>query len=148
LLHDELTTEVIADGFHLHPAIIRLAVKCKGPDRVCLVSDSMKGVGLPDGEYLIGGQECLVRNGIALIKDRPEVIASSVTPLSGMLRFAHQKTGLSPTDAWTMASLTPAEIIGFSTRKGSLGPGKDADLLLLDNDLQVKGVYAKGQKII
>jgi len=86
LLHQAVTTEVICDGFHLHPALIRFALMCKGPHRLALISDAMKGVGLPDGEYFIGGQDCLVAGGIATIKARPEVIASSVTPLIGMAR--------------------------------------------------------------
>lgn len=147
LLDDRLTTEVIADGFHLHKGIIDLALKCKGIDRVALVSDSMKGVGLPDGKYSIGGQDCIVEGGIALIKDRPEIIASSVTPLIGMLRYSHNNFGLSLADAWTMASLTPAKIIGFEKQKGSLSVGKDADILLLDKDLNIKNVYVKGKKI-
>ena len=147
LLHDGITTEVIADGFHLHPAVIRLAIKCKGPHHVCLISDAMKGVGLPDGEYIIGGQNCLVKEGIAIIKDRPEVIASSVTPLVGMLRFAHKRVGLTLSDAWTMASLTPARVIGVECHKGSIAPGKDADIVLLDKNLSIKGVYARGSKI-
>ena len=148
LLHNELTTEVIADGFHLHPAIIRLALKCKGIERVCLVSDSMKGAGAPEGEYVVGDQVSLVRGGIAIIKDRPEVIASSVTPLKGMVQFAHRKVGLSLADAWAMASINPARIIGVSGRKGSLAPGKDADLVLLDESLNVVQVYVKGEKIV
>jgi N-acetylglucosamine-6-phosphate deacetylase len=148
LLDDRLTTEIIADGFHLHKGIIELALKCKGIDRVALVSDSMKGVGLPDGKYFIGGQDCIVEGGIALIKGRPEIIASSVTPLVGMLRFAFNNFGISLTDAWTMASLTPAKIIGFDKQKGSLSEGKDADILILDKDLNVKNVYVKGKKII
>jgi len=147
LLDDRLTTEVIADGFHLHKGIIELAVKCKGVDSVALVSDSMKGVGLPDGKYFIGGQDCIVKDGIALIEDRPEIIASSVTPLIGMLRYAYNNFGLSLTDVWTMASLTPAKIIGFDKQKGSLSEGKDADILILDRDLNVKNVYLKGKKI-
>ncbi|MDZ7836519.1 MAG: hypothetical protein U5N58_00510 [Actinomycetota bacterium] len=89
LLEDGMNPqEVIADGFHLHRGLIELVLKCKGVNRVSLISDAMKGVGLPDGEYFIGGQDCIVKGGIAIIKDRPEVIASSVTPLIGMLRHA------------------------------------------------------------
>jgi len=146
LLQDEITTEVIADGFHLHPALIRMVVKCKGVDNVCLVSDSMKGVGLPDGEHFIGGQVCLVEGGIAIIKDRPGVIASSVTPLVGMLRFTHQTADLPLSVAWKMASLNPAKVIGFQDTKGSLSPGKDADVLVLDSELAIKGVWARGCK--
>jgi N-acetylglucosamine-6-phosphate deacetylase len=145
LLHDEVTTELLSDGFHLHPAFIQLAVKCKGPSRVCLVSDTVFGVGMPEGEIVVGDQPTLIKNGIAIIRDRPEIIASSVTPLSGMLRFAHQQAGLPLATAWEMASATPAKVIGIADRKGALGPGKDADLLLLDRELNVRGVYVAGQ---
>jgi len=147
-LHDELTTEVIADGFHLHPALIKLAIKCKGIGNICLVSDSMKGVGLPDGEYVIGGQSCLVKGGIAIIKDRPEVIASSVTPLIGMLQFVHHTVNVSLADAWMMASSIPAKVIGVDNAKGSLAPGKDADVLILRKDLSIHSVYSRGKKVI
>jgi len=148
LVRDDLTAEIIADGFHLHPALIQLAFKCKGPDRLSLVSDSMMGVGLPDGEYRIGDQQCLVEGGIAIIKDRPEIIASSVTPLIGMIRFAVERAGISLTDAWTMASLTPARLVRIDDRKGSLEPGKDADLLIVDAEVNVKAVYARGEAVV
>ncbi|HUS81439.1 MAG TPA: N-acetylglucosamine-6-phosphate deacetylase [Armatimonadota bacterium] len=147
LMHQAVTTEVICDGFHLHPALIRFALACKGPHRLALVSDAMMGVGLPDGEYFIGGQDCLVQGGIAIIKVRPEVIASSVTPMIGMLRFAHQTAGIPLEDAWTMGTLTPARIIGVADRKGSLDAGKDADLILLDRDLNLQEVYARGRQV-
>lgn len=147
LLEDGITTEVIADGFHLHRGIVSLVLKCKGVEKVALISDAMKGVGLSDGEYFIGGQDCKVEKGIALIKDRPEIIASSVTPLVGMIRYATGNFGLSLSDAWTMASKTPAKVIGFDRQKGSLEVGKDADILMLDRDLNVKNVYVKGKKI-
>ena len=147
LMSQAVTTEVICDGFHLHPALIRFALMCKGPHRLALVSDAMQGVGLPDGEYFIGGQDCLVQGGIAIIRDRPEVIASSVTPMIGMMRFIHGTVGVRIEDAWTMGSLTPARIIGADARKGSLDEGKDADVILLDRDLNLLEVYAKGQRV-
>lgn len=147
LMHQAVTTEVICDGFHVHPALIRFALACKGPHRLALISDSMMGVGLPDGEYFIGGQDCLVQGGIAIIKDRPQVIASSVTPMIGMLRFAHRTAAIPLEDAWTMGSLTPARIIGVADRKGSLDAGKDADVILLDRDLELQEVYAKGRRV-
>jgi len=145
LLDDRISTETIADGFHLHKAIISLVYKCKGAGKTALVSDSMKGVGLPDGKYFIGGQDCIVAGGIAIIADRPETIASSVTPLIGMLRNANKEFGISLTDAWTMASLTPASIIGIDSKKGSLAVGKDADILIIDKDLNIKSIYLKGK---
>lgn len=147
LLHDEISTEVISDGYHLHPALIRLAYKCKGADRLCLVSDAMLGVGMPEGIlYKVGGQDCLITGGLAILPDR-KVIASSATPLSGMLRFAHLRCGIPLTDAWAMASRTPARIIGVEAHRGTLTPGKDADLLLLDENLRVAQVYSRGRKV-
>ncbi len=147
LMHQAVTTEIICDGFHVHPALIRFALMCKGPHRLALISDSMKGAGLPDGEYFIGGQDALVKGGIAIIKERPEVIASSVTPMIGMLQFIHETVGVRLEDAWTMGSLTPARILGVDDRIGSLDPGKDADIILLDRNLEVQEVYAKGRRV-
>ena len=147
LMHQALTTEIICDGFHVHPALIRFALMCKGPHRLALVSDAMKGAGLPDGEYFIGGQDAIVKGGIAIIKERPEVIASSVTPMIGMLQFIHGTVGVRLEDAWTMGSLTPARILGADDRIGSLAPGKDADIILLDHDLKLQEVYARGRRV-
>jgi N-acetylglucosamine-6-phosphate deacetylase len=146
-MHQAVTTEIICDGFHVHPGLIRFALMCKGPHRLALISDSMKGAGLPDGEYFIGGQDALVEGGIAIIRDRPEVIASSVTPMIGMLQFVHETVGVRLEDAWTMGSLTPARIIGVDDRVASLDRGKDADIILVDEDLELQEVWAKGRRV-
>lgn len=146
LLHDEVTTEVICDGFHVHPAFIQLLLKCKGPSGVCMVSDTVFGVGMPEGRIVVGNQDVIMKNGIAIIKDRPEIIASSVTPLLGMLRFTHTRAGVALPVAWEMASSTPARILGIDDRKGVLSPGKDADLLILDRDLNARNVYVRGRE--
>ncbi len=144
LLDDRLTTEVIADGYHLHPGIIKLAVKCKGYDRVCIVTDAMMGVGLPGGEYVIGGQDCVVKNGIAIIKNRPDVIASSVTPMIDMLRFVVERCDVPLNKAWMMASQVPARVVRADGRKGSIEAGKDADILVMDGQLNIESVFARG----
>jgi len=148
LLRDEVTTEIICDGFHLHPGLIQLVFKAKGAAGACLVSDTVFGVGMPEGEIVVGDQPTVLKNGIAVIRDRPEIIASSVTPLSGMLRHAHRRAGLPLAAAWEMASATPARVIGFGDRCGVLAPGRDADLLLLDADLAVRGVYVGGVRAV
>lgn len=145
LLDDRLTTEIIADGYHLHKGLIQLTVKCKGYDKVCIVSDAMMGVGLPGGEYVIGGQECLVENKLAVIKDRPDVIASSVTPMIDMFRHVVNNCGIPLQHAWTMCSLTPAKIVNVDHRKGSIQAGKDADIMVLDKNLNILNVFAKGE---
>jgi N-acetylglucosamine-6-phosphate deacetylase len=146
LLHDEVTTELICDGFHLHPALVQLVLKAKGPARTCLVSDTVFGVGMPEGEIVVGDQPTILKNGIAIIKDRPEAIASSMTPLSGMLRIAHRRMGVPLAWAWEMASATPARVIGVADRCGVLAAGRAADILLLDKDLAVRGVFVGGER--
>lgn len=143
LLDDRLTTEVIADGYHLHKGVIQLAVKCKGYDKVCIVTDAMMGVGLPDGQYVIGNQECLVQNKLAIIKDRPDIIASSVTPMIDMLKFVVNDCMIPLDKAWMMASLTPSKVIRADASKGSIEINKDADILIVDEKLNICNVYAR-----
>ena len=147
LLCDAVTTEVIADGHHLHPGLIKLPLKAKGLENVCLVSDAMEGAGMPDGEYEVGGQTTIVADGIARIKDRPHVIASSISTLRVMVKNMVQRIGVSISEALTMATLNPARIIGVDDRKGSLGPGKDADLVVTDTDFNVQRVFVRGREV-
>lgn len=144
LLEDRVTTEIIADGYHLHPGIIQLVVKCKGYEKVCIVTDAMMGVGLPSGEYIIGDQDCIVDNGIAIIKDRPEIIASSVTPMIDMLKFVVNSCKVPLNEAWMMASLVPAKVIRSEKTKGSIEKNKDADIVILDNDMNIDRVFSRG----
>ncbi|MCS7014868.1 MAG: N-acetylglucosamine-6-phosphate deacetylase [Gemmatales bacterium] len=150
LLYDELTTEVIADGVHLSADLLLLAWKCKGCDRLALVTDCNRALDLPDGQYVFGpqdeGEPFQVRCGIALTLDG-QGLASSVRGMDWMVRTFHQLTGRPIWEVVRMASLTPARIIGWENQLGSLEPGKLADIVILDPQLQVRQVYLGGQPL-
>ncbi len=147
LAYDELTTEMIADGRHLPSTLMRLVLKCKGLDRVCLVSDAMRGAGMPEGNtFIVGGQEVIIENGVAMLADHTS-FASSITPIEAMVRNVIDLLGLSIEQAVPLVSRNPARILGIDSRKGTIEPGKDADLVVFDDDLQVKMTLVAGRVI-
>jgi N-acetylglucosamine-6-phosphate deacetylase len=149
LLFDELTTEVIADGKHLQPELLRLAYKIKGPDRLALVTDCNRALDMPDGEYMFGprdgGEPIVRRDGVGVMPDG-QALASGVMGLDHAVRTFHERTGAPLAEAVRMASLTPARIIGQDSELGSIAPGKMADLVVLDQKLQVRQVYLAGRR--
>jgi N-acetylglucosamine-6-phosphate deacetylase len=151
LYFDELTTEVIADGKHLAPELLRLAYKAKGPDRLALVTDAMRGVDMPDGEYWFGpegtGERVRKLDGVGVTVDGT-ALASGATGLDHGVRTMHKSAGVPLPEAVRMASLTPARILGIDRDVGSLEVGKRADLVVLDADLNVKQVYIGGQRVV
>ena len=151
LFFDELTTEVIADGKHLTPELLRLAYKVKGPDRLALVTDSMRAVDLPDGEYWFGaegsGERVRKMDGVGVTLDGT-ALASCVMGMDHCLRTTHFAAGVPLPEAVRMATLTPARILGIDKEVGSLEPGKRADLVVLDRELNVQGVYIGGERVV
>jgi N-acetylglucosamine-6-phosphate deacetylase len=149
LFFDELTTEVIADGKHLTPELLRLAYKLKGPDRLALVTDSMRAVDLPDGEYWFGpegtGERIRKKDGVGVTLEGA-ALASGVMGMDHCVRTMHSSGGVPLHEAIRMASLTPARILGIESDIGSLEVGKRADLLVLDQALNVKQVYVGGER--
>ena len=116
----------------------------KGVDRVCFVTDAMPAVGLPDGIHKIGEVEAVVENGIARLKDNT-AYAGSVTTMDVCVRNGIEQVGLSLVDAIRMASLTPAKIIGVDKRKGSLEKGKDADIVIMNKDINIDKTIIRGK---
>jgi N-acetylglucosamine-6-phosphate deacetylase len=147
-LFDALSVEIIADGIHLPPELLRLILRCKDNSKICLVSDSMRGAGQPDGPSVIGslrdGLAVIIEDGIAKMPDR-SAFAASVATADRLIRVMTQKAGLSLHGAVTMLTRNPARIAGFSS-KGELETGKDADLVLFDKDISIRGVYVAGRK--
>jgi N-acetylglucosamine-6-phosphate deacetylase len=147
-LLDGLAVELIADGKHLPPPLLRLAHKIKTPAFACLVTDAMRAAGLPDGRYPLGGldsgQEAIVRDNVAWIADG-SAFAGSVATAEQLLSNVVRDAGLPMTDAVTMWSATPARIAGVADRKGSLAAGKDADIVCLSPGFEVRFVMARGQ---
>src|SRR5262249_32851766 len=148
LFFDELTTEVIADGKHLNPELLKLAYKVKGPDRLALVTDSNRALDMPDGEYkfgpLDGGEPILRRDGVGVMPDGAS-LASGVMGMDHMVRTFHHVTGVPLVEVVRMATLTPARIAGREREIGSLEINKRADLLVLDRELNVQRVYRDGE---
>lgn len=138
----ECTVELICDGVHIHPAVVTAMYKMFGPDRIVLVSDSMRAAGLTDGEYTLGGQKVVVRGQLATLTDG--TIAGSVTNLMECLRQV-VRFGVPFTQAVKTATINPAKVIGMETEMGSLSTGKLANIVLLDKNLQVKKVLIRGK---
>ncbi|MGI5965689.1 N-acetylglucosamine-6-phosphate deacetylase [Anaerotruncus rubiinfantis] len=148
-LIDGLTVELIADGMHLPPVLLRLILKCKNHDEICLCTDSMRGAGMPEGPSILGprkgGQDVIIEGGIAKMPDRT-CFAGSVATTDRLVRVMVYEAGLPIWEAVKMASLLPAKFIGEDGRKGSIEAGKDADLVLFDEDINVSAVYVGGVK--
>jgi len=150
LLMDDITTEVIADGKHLPPELILLAIKCKTTDRVAIVTDAMRGAGMPDGIYTFGakdGTEAIVKDCEAKMPDGSGY-ASSVVRMNDMLKVMRDVVGVPLHEAVKMASLVPARILGVDDKFGSLEVGKQADIVLLDEELNVQKTMVEGESVI
>lgn len=147
LYFDALTTEVIADGKHLSAELLLLALKLKGADRLALVTDCNRALDMPEGRYVFGpldeGEEFIHRDGVGIMPDG-KALASSVRGMDHMVSTFVALTGCPLWEAVRMATLTPARIVGWDDRIGSLAPGKLADLVLLDPQLRVERVLVGG----
>lgn len=140
-----VTAEVIADGFHVHPASIAVAVRARGAEQMLLITDAMRAAGLGDGEYLLGELKAFVKNGTARLADG--TLAGSVLTMEIAVQNMVRLVGLDIPTAVAMASLHPARRHRLDGRKGSLAVGKDADLLLLDADLSVLATMVGGETV-
>ena len=147
-LLDDLYVEVIADGCHLPAELLQLIYKVKGADRICLVTDSMRGAGMPEGHYVLGnkdtGLDTIVEDGVAKLPDR-SAFAGSVATGDRLVRTMYRLTNAPLYEAVKMMSLTPAKLLGIDGRKGSICQGKEADLLLFDEDIQIELVMTRGK---
>ena len=138
------SAELICDGIHCHPAAVRMAFRLFA-GRLALVSDSMRCAGLTDGAYTLGGQDVTVKNGRATLKGTDTLAGSSIHLLDGLRNAV--AFGVPLEEAAASATSVPARIAGLDRWAGSLAVGRMADLLLLDQDLGVKRVYAGGQLV-
>ncbi|MBR4934067.1 MAG: amidohydrolase family protein, partial [Clostridia bacterium] len=148
---DESCPEGIADGLHRPPSLLKLIYKTKGADNMVLVTDAMRGAGMPDGEYLLGslskGQKVYVFDGIAHMPDGIS-FAGSVATTDRLVRVMTKQAGVPLTEAVAMLTVNPAREIGASDRKGKLEPGFDADLVLFDDDITISGVWCRGKRTV
>ena len=141
LENKSVTAELICDGFHISPPVLRVTFQALGEHRACVVSDSMKAAGLPDGDYDLGGQTVYVRGGKALLKDG--TIAASTSNIhaefKNLLEF-----GIPFATALRACTINPARAIRADDTTGSLKVGKYADLVVLDRDNEIRSVFVKG----
>jgi N-acetylglucosamine-6-phosphate deacetylase len=145
LLSKEINAELIADGVHLHPAMLTLALCVKGKDRLVLVTDAMRAKCLGDGNYELGGQAVVVKNKIAQLANG--TLAGSTLRMPDAIRNMTNFSGCELADAIAMASLNPARILGLDLHKGTIDVGKDADMVVLDNELEVLLTMREGEVI-
>ncbi len=148
-LFDELGVEIISDGKHLPPELLRLIVKNKGIDNICLITDSMRGAGMPEGSRpklgsLTNGQETLIRDGVAMMPDL-KAFAGSVCTTDRCVRTMYKLAGVSLPDAVRMMTANPARVLGIDGSKGTIAKGMDADLVVFDEDINISSVYVGGE---
>lgn len=149
-LMDDLTVEIIADGHHLPSELIKLIYKIKGPEKIALITDSLRGAGMPDGESIAGslknGQRVINEGGVAKLPDR-SAFAGSIATSNRLIQTVVFKAGIPLLDAVNMASLTPAKILGMEHELGSLSCGKKADIVIFDDDIHVLMTMIDGEPI-
>ncbi|MFQ6065119.1 MAG: N-acetylglucosamine-6-phosphate deacetylase [Candidatus Bathyarchaeia archaeon] len=143
LTHDEVTAELICDGVHVHPAAMKLLTRVKGSKRVVLVTDAISAAGMPDGRCKLGKQDVIVKNGVCRLVSGE--LAGSTLTMDVAVRNMVELVGASLQEAVMMATINPATVIGIEDRKGSIELGKEADLVILDEKLNVCSTIVRGQ---
>ena len=146
VLESDVYCEMICDGFHLHPGIVRLLWKTKGVDRLVAITDSIMAAGLPDGNYHLGVNQVVVKDGDAKLASDGTRAGSTLTQdraLRNLLSF----TGLPLEQVLPVLTENPARLLGVYDRKGSIEEGKDADLVVLNGENQVTDVFLRGRRL-
>lgn len=149
-LIDEMDVEIIADGVHLPAPLLKLIFKIKGAGRTALITDAMRGAGMPPGDSVLGslknGLKVIIEDGVAKLPDKSS-FAGSVATADRLVRNMVQMAGVSLEDAVRMISKTPARIMGLEHRKGALVAGKDADLVIFDKDINIRHTIVNGKLV-
>ena len=142
----EVNVELISDGVHIHPSVVRAVFQLFGKDRVILISDSLRATGMPDGRYPFGGQEIEVHGNRATMVGDPNTLAGSVSDLMACMKTA-VSFGIPLADAVTAAAVNPARVLGIDDRLGTLDVGKEANVAVLDAHLELKAVLFHGKVV-
>ena len=143
LSDDRIYAQLIADGIHVHPAAMRILVRCKGPTRTLLISDAIRAAGMPPGRYEMGRLPVIVKDGACRLEDG--TLAGSVLTLDVALRNIMAAAGWSLVQAWSLTSLSPAQAMGIDGEVGRIRSGARADLTLLDAEAQVVATVVGGK---
>lgn len=149
-LIDDMTVEIIADGVHLPKSLLQFVYKFKGPDKTALCTDSMRGAGMPDGKSILGsldkGQEVIIEDGVAKLPDRT-VFAGSVATADRLVRTMVNLAEVPLLETIKMMTLTPARIMKIDSSKGTIESGKDADITIFDENINVSHTILGGNII-
>ena len=146
LTMEELYAQIISDEIHVHPVVIKIAVKSKGFDKILLITDAIRATSMGEGITELGGQKVIVENGQARLEDG--TLAGSILTMDRAIRTMVEKVGVSLQNSIRMATINPAISIGIENNKGSLEPEKDADIVIMNKYLEVDTVIVKGKVII
>lgn len=146
LTTEAISTEIIADGIHVHPACIKLLAAMKQKQNLLLITDAISAAGLDDGSYQLGGLDVIVKDGVARLKDGDSLAGSTLTMIRGF-RYLVEEVGLSIEDVSRYASGNPAKLLGISDKTGSISVGKHADLLIVSPSLELQQVYIQGRQV-
>lgn len=141
--NENVTAQLIADGVHIHPSVLKLAFEILGPERIVLITDGMQAMGLPDGKYVYNGIEYESKKGAARYKDG--TLIGTALGLSELLKRLISFTGCGLDVAVKTVTENPAKVLGLADRKGTIAVGKDADLVLLDENLSVHTTIVGGK---
>lgn len=144
LTNDAIHTEVIVDGLHAHPASVKLAITAKGNEKFYLITDAMRAKGKPDGVYDLGGQAVTVKDGEARISSG--ALAGSVLKMNHGLKHLVEYSGKDLNELWRVTSLNQAIALKVDNNKGSIKEGKDADIVILDKNLEVMSTIKSGKR--
>lgn len=151
-LLDTLSVEIIADGKHLPPELLRLIVKNKRNDQISLITDSMRGAGMAEEQHMLlgslsSGRDAIIRDGVAMMPDG-KAFAGSVCTTDRCVRVMHEQAGLSLPEAVKMMTCNPARLLGLEAHKGSIAVGMDADLCVFDEGIRIKSVFVGGKQVV
>ena len=145
-MESDIYCEAICDGRHLHPGVVRLLIKTKGLDRVVAITDSIMAAGLPDGNYKLGVNDVVVVDGDAKLASNGVRAGSTLTTgqaLKNIMKFTRRPIE----EVLQLLTVNPAKLIGVFDKKGSIADGKDADLVILDEENNVKDTFVRGKQV-
>lgn len=146
LMDNRPISQIITDGVHIHPDIIRWVFQMKGLGKLCLITDGTTGIGLPEGEYTYRKMRYVIKNGTAFYVKKGTLIGTALPQLKLLERLA-RFTGLPTVDLLVSASLVPAKVLGIADKKGSIETGKDADLVLINKNWDVEKTWVEGRLV-
>jgi N-acetylglucosamine-6-phosphate deacetylase len=146
LSEPDISCELIADGHHVSPTLMKMLYRAKGPQGICLVTDATAGAGLPEGsQFALFGQDCIVENGVCLLADH-SALAGSAARMIDLVRVMVRDVNVPLNEAIAMAAENPARAIGLET-KGRLAVGADADLVVLSPHIEAVRTFAAGRRV-